>query len=166
MCLCLAIPSCLLLVLAYGFLISDLGFSFLDRNSKFFDRILIFLEIKNRVWVLLKHYSCLVVSCFLFRFLFLLCIWISVSNLVRPQCKKKGLPEAFPIETLHSAGPVYGKKNWSKKKISFVVFFIIRVYFILSILFLHFLNFLWGFFLTTRCKNARSCFSCSSFVFE
>ena len=62
-----------------------------------------------------------------------------MSNLVRPHClkKKKGLPEAFPIETWHSAGPVYQKKKWvSKNKISFVVFFIIRVYFILSILFL------------------------------
>ena len=120
-------------------MISDLGFSFLDR-------ILIFLEIKSRVWVLIKHYSCLVVSCFLFRFLFLLCIWISVSNLVRPQCKKKGLPEAFPIETWHSAGPVYKKRKIRcKKKISFVVFFIIRVYFILSILFLRLVcvSYLW-----------------------
>ena len=128
-------------------MISDLGFSFLDRNSKFLDRILIFLEIKSRDWVLIKHYSCLVVSCFLFRFLFLLCVWISVCNLVCPHCKnkKKGLPEAFPIETWHSAGPIYQKKNCLKKKISFVVFIIIRVYFLLSILFLRLVcvSYLW-----------------------
>ena len=121
-------------------MISDLGFPFLDRKSKFLDRIFIFREIKSRVWVLIKHYSCLVVSCFVFRFQFLLCVWISVFNLVRPHCKKKKkkkvLPKAFPIETWHSAGPVYKKKIWSqnKKEISFVVFFSIRVYFVLSIL--------------------------------
>ena len=121
-------------------LIWNLGFLFVDHNSKFLGRILIFLEIKSRVWVLIKHYSCLVVSCLLFRFLFLLCVWISVSNLVRPHCKKKiGLSLAIPIETWHSTGPVYKKiknKNWSKTKISFVVSFIFRVYFVLSILFL------------------------------
>ena len=102
-------------------MISDLGFSFLDRNSKFLDRILIFLEIKSWVWVLIKHYSCLVVSCFLFRFLFLLRVWISVSNLVYPHCKKKnGLPEAFPIETWYSAGPVYQKKKNGSQKIKSV----------------------------------------------
>ena len=81
-------------------------------------------------------------SCFFFRFLFLLFVRISVSNLVRPHCeKKKGLPEAFPIETWHSTGPVYKKK----KRISFVVFFIIRFYFVLSILFLRLVcvSFLW-----------------------
>ena len=127
-------------------MISDLGFSFLDRNSKFLDRIFIFLEIKTWVWVLIKHYSCLIVSCFLFRFLFLLCVWISVSNLVSPHCKKKkGLPETFPIETWHSAGPIYPKKNCLAKKISFVVFFIIRVYLVFSILFLRLVchSYLW-----------------------
>ena len=97
------------------FLISDLGFSFLDCKSKFLDRILIFLEIKSRVWVLIKHYSCLVVSCFFFRFLFLLCVRISVSNLVRPHCKKKkGFTLSLPHRNVTHNKPSLQKK---KKKI-------------------------------------------------
>ena len=101
-------------------MISDLGFLFHDRNSKFLDQILIFLEIKIRVRVLIKHYSCMVVSCFFFRFLFLLFVRISVSNLVHQHCeKKKGLPNAIPIETWHSTGPVYKKKKmvWKKQSV-------------------------------------------------
>ena len=130
-------------------MISDLRFSFLDRKSKFLDRILIFLEIKSRVWVLIKHYSCIVVSCFLFRFCFFYAsefsflIWYAHNA----KKKKKDLPEAFCIETWQSASLVYEtkQKNWSKKKISFIVFFIIRVYFILSILFLRLIcvSYLW-----------------------
>ena len=116
-CLCFAIPSCLLLVLALGFLISDWRFSFLDCKSKFLDRILIFVQIKSRVWVLIKYYSSLVVSCFLFRFLFLLCVWISVSNLVRPQCKKKKMfTRSLPHRNVTLNKPsLQKKKNCSKK---------------------------------------------------
>ena len=125
------------------------GIFVFDRNFKFLDRILIFLEIKSRVWVLIKNYSCLVVSCFLFHFLFLLCIWIFVSNLVRPRCKKKK-KRVYPkpsTKKRDSQQAQFKKKNLSqnKKEISFVVFFIIRVYFVLSILFLHLVcvSYLW-----------------------
>ena len=97
------------------------GILFLDRNSKFLDLILIFLEIKSRVWVLIKHYSCLVVSCFFFRFLFLLCVRISVSNLVRPHCeKKKGFTRSLPHRNVtHNKPSLQKKKKWSKKKNQF-----------------------------------------------
>ena len=99
-------------------LIWNLGFLFVDHNSKFLGRILIFLEIKSRVWVLIKHYSCLVVSCFLFRFLFLLCVWISVPNLLNPHCKKKkkSFPKAFHIKNVTLSRPSLQKKKKNRLK--------------------------------------------------
>ena len=96
-------------------LIWNLGFLFVDHKSKFLGRILIFLEIKSRVWVLIKHYSCLVVSCF-FRFQFHLCVLIFVSNLVRPHCKKKkGFTQSLPHRNVTLSRPSLQKKKkiWS-----------------------------------------------------
>ena len=126
-------------------LIWNLGFLFVDHNSKFLGRILIFLEIKSRVWVLIKHYSCLVVSCFLFRFLFLLCVWISVFNLVRPHCKKKkGFTRSLPHRNVTLNKPSLQKKKFCSKKKKSV-----------SLCSLLFVNILYWIF-----------FSCVSFVFR
>ena len=70
------------------------------------------LKVESGFWLNIIHVWLCLASCFVFS---LFCasnypflIWY--AHIV----KKKGLPEAFPIETWHSAGPVYKKK---KKKL-------------------------------------------------
>ena len=76
-------------------------------------------KVEYGFWLNIIHVWLCLASCFVFSFFrapkfpFL----VSYAHIVKK--KKKGLPEAFPIETWHSAGPVYKKKkkkNWSKRK--------------------------------------------------
>ena len=82
-------------------------------------------------------------SCFVFCFFcsseFSFLIWYAHN------VKKKGFTQSLPHRNVTVSRPNLQKKKLSKKKISFVVFIIIRVYFLLSILFLRLVcvSYLW-----------------------
>ena len=119
-------------------MISDLGFSFLIVVLNFFIESWFFLKskVESGFWLNIIHVMLCLASYFVFCFFcapeFPFLIWY--AHIVK---KKKGFVRSLSHRIVTLSRPsLPKKKKASKNKISFVVFFIIRVYFVLSIFFL------------------------------
>ena len=99
----------------------DIRFGIFVSWSKFlisWSNLNFFFEIKSRVWVLIKHYSCLVVSCFLFVFCFFCASEFPFLIWYAQNVKKNRFTRSLFHRNVTLSRPNLQKKkrNWSKKK--------------------------------------------------